>query len=250
MARPCKLLWGSKISACSEFGAFLFQSRSSYYKKGVLHPWIAWSLSRTSRSWSSRAIILRHWVPCMKLFPLKVKWSRVKSSQLIHFFLTFNFVAARASCSSNALWFILRLVMYGSGKSHFLYSTSIGQLVGQLVCLFLDFPWTFASVSEVEKKAPIRCWSQARNFLCVALPGWLEMNHSLCWLGLAKNRLRRINHLQNLSSLAVLDISDNNVTRLGSFTKTYPAYAWNMSGVFSRVFQLATNSLTPWQRAG
>lgn len=41
------------------------------------------------------------------------------------------------------------------------------------------------------------------------------MNHSLCWLGLAKNRLRRITHLQNLSSLAVLDISDNKVARCG-----------------------------------
>lgn len=39
------------------------------------------------------------------------------------------------------------------------------------------------------------------------------MNHSLCWLGLAKNRLRRLSSLQNLSSLAVLDISDNQISR-------------------------------------
>lgn len=47
----------------------------------------------------------------------------------------------------------------------------------------------------------------------IASLGWLEMNHSLCWLGLAKNRLRRLTHLQNLSSLAVLDFSDNKVAR-------------------------------------
>ncbi|CAE7317671.1 inlI [Symbiodinium necroappetens] len=44
--------------------------------------------------------------------------------------------------------------------------------------------------------------------------GFLEMNHSLCWLGVAKNKLRKISGLTNLSSLAVLDISDNKVTRL------------------------------------
>ena len=48
--------------------------------------------------------------------------------------------------------------------------------------------------------------------------GWLEMNHSLCWLGLAKNRLRRLTHLQNLSSLAVLDFSDNKVARCNATT--------------------------------
>ena len=39
------------------------------------------------------------------------------------------------------------------------------------------------------------------------------MNHSLCWLGVAKNKLRKISGLTNLFSLAVLDISDNKVTR-------------------------------------
>ena len=41
------------------------------------------------------------------------------------------------------------------------------------------------------------------------------MSHSLCWLGLAKNRLRKISGLGNLSSLAVLDLSDNRVSRPG-----------------------------------
>lgn len=39
------------------------------------------------------------------------------------------------------------------------------------------------------------------------------MNHGLCWLGVAKNRLQRVSHLQNLSSLAVLDVSDNKMSR-------------------------------------
>ena len=58
--------------------------------------------------------------------------------------------------------------------------------------------------------------------------GWLEMNHSLCWLGLAKNRLRRLTHLQNLSSLAVLDISDNKVARCNATTcQDMPRHALN-----------------------
>eukprot|EP00971_Amphidinium_carterae_P084134 1665562-Amphidinium_carterae.1 len=34
---------------------------------------------------------------------------------------------------------------------------------------------------------------------------FLEMNHALCWLGVAKNRLTKISYLSNLASLAVLD---------------------------------------------
>jgi len=43
---------------------------------------------------------------------------------------------------------------------------------------------------------------------------FVEMNHALCWLGLASNRLARLAHLQNLSSLAVLDVSNNRIARL------------------------------------
>jgi len=43
---------------------------------------------------------------------------------------------------------------------------------------------------------------------------FLEMNHELCWLGVAKNKLKVIAHLQHLSNLAVLDISDNSISRL------------------------------------
>ncbi|CAE6970756.1 inlA [Symbiodinium natans] len=53
-----------------------------------------------------------------------------------------------------------------------------------------------------------------KNLKKVELRGFLEMSHSLCWLGLAKNRLRKISGLGNLSSLAVLDLSDNRVSRL------------------------------------
>jgi len=44
--------------------------------------------------------------------------------------------------------------------------------------------------------------------------GFLEMNHQLCWLGAAKNRIDRITGLANLASLAVLDLSDNRIVRL------------------------------------
>ena len=92
---------------------------------------------------------------------------------------------------------------------------------------------------------------------CLKSLGFLEMNHGLCWLGLAKNKLRKISSLLlrrsgktrfligsrspekmmrgckhecaqrhksslrlNLSSLAVLDLSDNKVSR------TCPSLPW------------------------
>lgn len=47
---------------------------------------------------------------------------------------------------------------------------------------------------------------------------FLEMNHELCWLGVACNRIRHIKYLQNLACLAVLDLSDNKLARLDGLT--------------------------------
>ncbi|CAE7319597.1 inlA [Symbiodinium sp. CCMP2592] len=68
------------------------------------------------------------------------------------------------------------------------------------------------SVDSLESFKNLKKAELQGNFLSSL--GFLEMNHSLCWLGVAKNKLRKISGLTNLSSLAVLDISDNKVTRL------------------------------------
>jgi len=64
--------------------------------------------------------------------------------------------------------------------------------------------------------------------------GFLEMNHQLCWLGVAKNRIDRISGLANLGSLAVLDLSDNQLVRLDG-----------LSGLFGlKALIVARNRLT------
>eukprot|EP00439_Symbiodinium_sp_Y106_P074053 s425_g14.t1 len=68
------------------------------------------------------------------------------------------------------------------------------------------------SVDSLESFKNLKKAELQGNFLSSL--GFLEMNHSLCWLGVAKNKLRKISGLTNLFSLAVLDISDNKVTRL------------------------------------
>ena len=102
-------------------------------------------------------------------------------------------------------------------------SVSRGIVAGQQTADLCRQPGVFQESEESRAarelpKLPRLLGTETRDLLCLfrkllGLRGFLEMNHSLCWLGVAKNKLRKISGLTNLSSLAVLDISDNKVTR-------------------------------------
>jgi hypothetical protein len=70
----------------------------------------------------------------------------------------------------------------------------------------------YTEVESLESCRSLRKLELKENYLSDM--GFLDMNHELCWLGVAKNRLERISGLTNLTSLAVLDLSDNRIARL------------------------------------
>ena len=96
-------------------------------------------------------------------------------------------------------------------------------LLGNRQLTSVDSLESFKNLKKAELQgnslSSLGCSALRREICCalfgnwLGLRGFLEMNHSLCWLGVAKNKLRKISGLTNLSSLAVLDISDNKVTR-------------------------------------